>query len=68
MTARTEPMDLNAGRGCPAKTATAGREAQVFVQPAGPSSLRGESWSTMADRDSASLMEERYAILEEGLF
>jgi len=68
MTAKTEPMDLNAGRSFPAKTATTGRTAQVFVQPAGPSSLPVESWNTMADRDSASLMEERYAILEEGLF
>ena len=68
MTAKTEPMNLNAGRSCLAKTATAGRTAQVFVQPAGPSSLRGESWNTMADLDSASLMEERYAILEEGIF
>jgi len=68
MTAKTEPMNLNAGKGFSGETATAGRTAQSFVQPAGPSSLRGESWNTMADRDSASLMEERYAILEEGIF
>lgn len=68
MSARTEPMDLNAGKGFSGKTATVGRTAQSFVQPAGPSSLRGESWNAMADRDSAILMEERYAILEEGLF
>jgi hypothetical protein len=68
MTARNEPMDLNTGKGFLGKTATAGRTAEIFVQRAGPSSLQGESWNTMTDRDSARLMEERYAILEEGIF
>ncbi len=68
MSAGTEPMEMNAGKDFSGKTTTSGRTAQNFAQPAGSSSHRGESWNAVADKDSASLMEERYAILDEGIF
>lgn len=61
-------MDLNVGKGLLGKTPTGERTAQIFVQPAALLSLRGESGSAMTDHDSARLMEERYAILDEGIF
>jgi len=67
MISGTECMGLNIGSGLPGnKTATG--TGEIFVQAAGRSLLKGESGNTMTDRDSTRLMEERYAILEEGIF
>ena len=66
MIAKTSCTDLNVGIGHADKTAEGA--AQVFIQRGGPSFSGCESGHEMAESNTENLMEERYAIREEGIF